>query len=382
MRTKILFLITKSTWGGAQRYVFDLATNLDKERFEPVVALGGEGPLAFELEKQGVRVIRIQNLVRDISLLQEVRAAIELWRIIRAERPDILHINSSKAGGLGAMIGRLARVPSIIFTAHGWAFNEMRPPLSRLLIKILHACTIVLAHRTITVSKTLKAQLDIPFIQRKMIVIRNGRTIASFMERDKARVFLMERIPALRAYPDDFWAVTIAELHPVKQHDVMIRAIAQCVNEHPTLRHVIIGEGEERKKLAALIQELHLEAHVFLAGGIHEASRMLPAFDLFVLPSRSEALAYVIIEACIAGLPIIASEVGGIPEIITNDRSGVLFPQGDVRALVRAIDHVMNDDSYRTTLAQEAKKRSKDLTFEKMFGETVALYDSMNSRAT
>ena len=189
-RKKILFLITKSNWGGAQRYVFDIASNLDKERFEAVVALGGDGMLAQELKKHHVRVIHIENLVRDISLFRELRAITELWRIIRAERPDVLHINSSKAGGLGALIGRIAQVPSIIFTAHGWAFNEDRSPLSRCLIKILHACTVLLSHITVAVSETLKAQLNIPFLQKKMIVIHNGRTITSLLGRNEARTIL------------------------------------------------------------------------------------------------------------------------------------------------------------------------------------------------
>jgi glycosyltransferase involved in cell wall biosynthesis len=241
---------------------------------------------------------------------------------------------------------------------------------------------VFLTHRTIAVSETVKAQLNIQFIQHKMMVIPNGRTIASFMERSEARAFLMQQVPALLPYADDLWSVTVAELHPIKQHDVMVRAVARLVGEHPDLRHIIIGAGQEREKLAALIQTLHLEQHVFLAGEIHEAARILTAFDLCVLPSRSEALAYVIIEACIAGLPIVASNVGGIPEIITHEQSGILCPQGDVAAFAHAIEGLLKDETYRRALARAAQIRSAEFTFEQMLQKTVALYDSMNSRAT
>jgi len=151
-RKKVLFLITKSNWGGAQRYVYDLATHLDQTKFEPVVALGGDGELVTLLDHAGVRVIRINSLTRDISLKKEKEFASELYKIIRIEKPDILHVNSSKAGGVGTALGRILRVPRIIFTAHGWAFNEERPWWQRMVIKFLHWVTVLLSHRTIAVS--------------------------------------------------------------------------------------------------------------------------------------------------------------------------------------------------------------------------------------
>ena len=155
-KKKILYLITKSNWGGAQRYVFDLATSLNKEEYDVVVALGGTGRLVDELKNKKVRVIQLKSLERDISIFKEIKSAIELFKIIKSEKPNILHINSSKAGGLGALIGRILGVPKIIFTAHGWAFNEDRPWRQKISIKTLHWLTILLSHTTITVSETTK----------------------------------------------------------------------------------------------------------------------------------------------------------------------------------------------------------------------------------
>lgn len=373
-KKKILFLITKSNFGGAQHYVFDLATNLDTKTFEVVVALGGTGRLYDELIKKGVRVIALNALERDFSLTKEMEATRELWHIIKSERPDILHINSSKAGGLGAFIGRLLFVPKIIFTAHGWAFNEKRPWWQKVIIKILHALTIFLAHTTIAVSKMTKQQMNFPGTQGKMSVVHNGKTVQKLYSRAFARSFFAEYVPILRDHTDDFWSVTIGELHPIKQHEVTIRALAEVTNQNQNICHIIIGDGERRAYLESLVRKLGLEHVVFFTGNILDASLYLKAFDLFILASRSEAMPYVITEACIAGLPIIASKVGGIPEVVRHEKEGLLFPQGDVGALTKCYTQLLSDPELRNTLAQNALLRSQDFTLEKMVRDTVKLY--------
>ena len=373
-KKKILFLITKSNWGGAQRYVHDLATHLDTSIFDVVVALGGNGRLVEELSKKNIRIVKLGALERDISITKDMKTAHELFTLIRSEKPDTLHINSSKAGGLGAFIGRLCRVPNIIFTAHGWAFNEERPLWQRVIIKLLHAVTIFLSHTTIAVSNMTKQQMDVPFTHRKMSIVHNGRTIDDSYSRQFSRSFFCEYIPSLRDHTDDFWSVTIAELHPIKQHEVTIRALKSLTKDGVTVRHIIIGDGEMRASLESLVRELELEHVVFFTGNILEASRYLKAFDLFILSSRSEAMAYVIIEACALGLPIIASNVGGIPEVIRHEKEGLLFPQGDVNTLTKYYLQLLNNPDLRNTLAQNALLRAQDFTLEKMVEETISLY--------
>ncbi len=373
-KKKILYLITKSNYGGAQRYVFDLATNLNPEEFEVVVALGGTGRLVDELKNKKIRTITPKNLERDISIFKEFKLVVELWKIIKSEKPDILHINSSKAGGLGAFIGRILGVPKIIFTAHGWAFNEDRPWWQRIIIKKLHWITVVLSHTTIAVSEMTKRQMNWPFVQNKMVVIHNGRTTQNLYSRDFARSFFTQYMPDLEEYKDDFWSVSVGELHPVKQHDVTIRALKNVVEKNPNIRHIIIGDGDEQKKLERLVLDLDLEDNVFFAGHILEVSQYLKAFDLFILSSRSEALAYVIIEACIAGLPIIASNVGGIPEILTHEKDGLLVNQGDASTLTKYYNELLENPDQRKTLAENAHLRAQDFTFEKMFEKTLVQY--------
>src|ERR1700734_3367295 len=125
-RTKVLFLITKGTWGGAQRYVFDLATNIPRGRFEAVVAYGQKGKLAEDLTNAGVRTLQLPSLGRDVAVVSDIKSFFEILKLLRKERPDVLHLNSSKAAALGAPAARIAGVKKIIFTVHGWPFRENR----------------------------------------------------------------------------------------------------------------------------------------------------------------------------------------------------------------------------------------------------------------
>lgn len=374
MATKILYLITKSNWGGAQRYVFDLATNLPKDESEVVVALGGSGVLVDKLNEAGIRVISIPSLERDLSLSKEWRSTRELWHIIQEEKPNVLHLNSSKAGVLGALIGRLAGIPKIIFTAHGWAFNENRPYWQRLFAKAVHWITVLLSHQTIAVSNEVKRQMDWPFVQEKIVVVHNGRTISNFLERESARAFLSNIEPRLKNYIKDFWSITIAELHPIKRHDAVIDSLKDLVAIEPNTRHIIIGTGEEEEYLQNKIKELDLTEHVFLLGAITEAAQYLKAADIFILASRSEAMAYVIIEAAAASLPIVATRVGGIPEIIDHGKNGLLVPPLDNIALFKAILLLNQNSELRNQLGNEAFARSSQFTLERMLEKTIGVY--------
>jgi glycosyltransferase involved in cell wall biosynthesis len=307
---KILFVITKSNWGGAQRYVYDLATHLPKDQFTVAVTLGGTGRvdatvglLAERLKKAGVRTIFLSAFIRDISLLREYRAFFELLKVIKEERPDVLHLNSSKAGGLGALAGRIARVPRIIFTAHGWAHQESRPLYERTLIWIASWFTIFFAHQIIVLSNYELACAPVLFYRRKMIVIHNG--IDLHMQFDSGKKIRDAFPPGVRI------TGTLGELTKNKNQI----ALVEQAKADPEMFVAIVGEGEERPRLEARIKEYGLEERVKLFGFL-TAPESLKGFDVFALPSLKEGLPYVLLEAKVAGLPIVASRIGGVGEIL------------------------------------------------------------------
>ena len=371
---KVLYLITKSNWGGAQRYVYDLATALDTSRFEPVVAMGGDGILGEMLRNAGVRTIILEEMQNRLSFTQARKAAAELRTVLKAEQPEVLHVNSSTAGLIGALVGHSTRVPNIIFTAHGWAFNEDRPLWQRLVLKKLHYITVLLSDRTIAVSRAIVTQMNWPFAQRKMKVINPGRTIGATYEKTEAREKLTGFCPELTPYQNDTWLVTIAELHPIKRHLVLLDAFRQLPESDRPLRLILIGEGSERVRIETYIATHHLEHRVILTGNITEAARFLKAFDLFVLASKSESYGYVLHEAGLAGVPVITTNVGGIPDIITNHKTGLLVPPDNAPALTTAIHSLLSNPTQKAAYATALQTELSIRTVAKMTRQTESLY--------
>ncbi|MGI0016022.1 MAG: glycosyltransferase, partial [Nitrososphaera sp.] len=210
-KKKLLYCITKSNWGGAQRYVYELATHFakaEKEKYDVAVALGlpaeasakagGEGVLKEKLEEAGVRVIAIPGLKRDVGA-DEARVFSRLYKIFKTERPDIVHLNSSKIGGLGALAARFAKVPRIIYTVHGWTFREeWRSRFQIFLIKFFSWLTILFSYKVIAVSDydALQAR-ELPFVREKIVTIKNSIDAPKFLSRVEARKTLSEILSSL-----------------------------------------------------------------------------------------------------------------------------------------------------------------------------------------
>jgi glycosyltransferase involved in cell wall biosynthesis len=367
-RKKIFLCITKSNWGGAQKYVYDLATNLPKDQFDVSVLLGGDGELKKRLDAAGIRTILLEKSQRDVDARKEFGLFFDLLALFRKERPDIVHLNSSKLGGVGALAARCSGVKKIIFTAHGWAFNEERPAWQQLIIKCLHIVTILLCHTTIAVSEMTKDQIPKLF-RKKIIVIRNGLAPIAFLEKDIARKMIAAKIG--NPPSDAVWIGTVSELHTNKGLSYAIEAVSHIKQAI----FVIIGDGEEKQNLEQLIEKKGLKQKVFLAGRIESAQTYLKAFDIFMLTSITEALPYAVIEAGSAGLPIVASRVGGIPEIIDDGKSGILVESRNSKQIQASLEKIIADGNLGTRLGVALKEKVlKTFSVQTMVAETRKLY--------
>ncbi|MFC1733416.1 glycosyltransferase family 4 protein [candidate division KSB1 bacterium] len=377
-KKKILFVITKSNFGGAQRYVYDIARSLSPSKFDVVVAFGGEGLLKDKLTQANVRTIPIKGLERDINLFNEFGVFFQLLKLYRKERPDVVHLNSSKIGGIGTLAGRIVKIPHIVFTAHGWAFNEERMWIVRKIIACLYWFTLMLAHTTIAVSKEIKNQVRFfPFTKDKITVIYNGVDQAGVFSKQEAREILLKHNKKMAsAIADDaLWIGTVSELHTVKGLRYAIEAVEKLVQEGKDVVFVIIGEGEERHNLRALIEKKGLEDKVFLFGYVDTASQYLRAFDIFTLTSISEALSYTILEAGLSESAVVASYVGGIPEIIKSGESGLLVPTRNSNAIATALSSLAEDEGRRNQLGTQLKQKvESEFSLQKMLDKTVEVY--------
>ena len=302
---KILFVITKANWGGAQRYVFDLATALPQNEFEVSVAFGHKGRLADELIRAGITVHEIKSLQRDVSFGADIASFFELRKLFKKLEPDTVHLNSSKAGGVGALAARAAGIPNILFTAHGWPFWEPRNTVARACIWFFSWLTALLSHHVVVISDyDLRVARAMPFVGKKTLRIYNGIKPMTFGPGADIRA----------AFPPGAKVTgTVGELNKNKNQ----QALVEQARANPEMHVAIVGEGTERGALEAKIKECGLGKRVKLFGFM-PASEVLRGFDVFVLPSLKEGLPYVLLEARQAGLPIVANRVGGVGEILDS----------------------------------------------------------------
>jgi len=378
MKKKILFAITKGNFGGAQHYVYDLARYLDAE-YDIAVASGQLGPLGHALTERGIRTHSLSYMQRDASLSRDIHAVFEFLQLLKKESPDIVHLNSSKAGFVGGLAIFLYNITHrksparCVFTSHGWSFNEDRSALSKLFFYCLHTLTVLLSDITISVSERGKKQISLlPTVASKIVVIHNGIEKPAYHTKSSSRKALSPNSP------HSIWIGSIAELHSNKGLDIALDALTPILQNNTHIGLYIIGEGEQRKKLEDYIAEHGLEQSVTLLGFIPKAGLYLKAFDIYLQPSRTENFPYALLEAGLASLPTIATDVGDISALIHNKENGIRIRPYSVDDIRHSVQYLLDNPK----LAEEYKKKLKTDT-EHMFGiqqmlqKTKAIYQNL-----
>lgn len=372
---KLLIIITKTDFGGAQRYVYEIASQMKGHGYQVAVAGGGKGNLIDKLHKSNIETFTITGAQRDINLLAEIKSLISLWQIIRRFRPDIVHLNSSKVGVLGAIVSRLLRVPKIIFTAHGWPFLERRPLWWRVLAWLGSYLTALLVHKVILVSHHDLESTHMPGTKKKLVVIPTSVPNFTPLPREEARLALFGE-DLVTAHSHNIWLGTIGELNHNKNHRAVIDAVAEYnFNNQAKILFTIISDGELRQELEEQIDLKGLKDYVYLVGHKEDARQYLSAFDIFILPSKKEGLPYALLEAGQCGLPCIASFVGGIPEVITNLESGLLIDPNNYMTIVKSFEYYLSHPNERVGFGENLKDHiATKYNQEKMIVATEALY--------
>ena len=359
---KVLHLITELDIGGAQRALARLLAHLDRERFDPAVVClyNGDKAVAREIRALGIPVT-------DLGMTAKWRldAFWRLYRLLHRERPIILHTWMFHANIPGRVLGRLAGVPIIISSERTMGQE------SRWRYWLSHI-TDPLTDRVVCVSQQVAdfvvARVGIP--RRKTVVIPNGID---------AHIF--EHLPAKRqaramlGLPlDSTLAGTVARLNPVKRLDVLLRAAASLDDVHI----VIVGDGPERARLASLAQDLNVADRATFAGRQDNVPEWLAALDIFVLTSDWEGMPNAVLEAMAAGLPVVATAVGGTPEVVVDGVTGLLVPPRDPDALARAIVRLLRDPQLRQDMGRAGRERvERHFSVYKMVRATEALYDEL-----
>lgn len=383
--------------GGAQRYIYETSKALT-ERYDILVAAGsGDGELFHKLGNTGVQPLYLSQMRRTPWPWQIILTVKEIFDLLKKEKPDVLFLCSTTAGLTGSIAGFFYRnlVPDlgtkfpsklrIIYRIGGWAFRDPRPSWKNWLIFWAEKLTsgfkdLIIVNSEYDWRIAVEKRIVSP---EKIIKIYNGLDINSlnFLSKEEARTGLLapsQKLSRLRLHSSSLnspWIGCVANFYKTKGLEYLIGAFARPgLLERPGLKLLVIGDGHLRPQLEAQIKKLGLENKVILAGRIPDAYKYLKAFDVFVLPSLKEGFPWIILEAIAAELPIIATNVGALPEIIENGKEGFLIEPKNSQILAEKIKWLLENPQKAKIIGIEAKlKLAKEFSLQKMVEATEKL---------
>src|SRR3989344_893292 len=355
LQKRVLFVITQSEMGGAQRFILNLLPHLDKDKYEAMVAIGniGNGELFRVLHAEGIPTHRLVHLVRDAKLTDDLKAVSELRNLIKEYRPEIVFLNSSKAGFIGSLASRWPtklKNTKIVYRIGGWTFNDPWTHLQKGLWMALEWLSarwkdVIIVNNQHDLDQAIRLKIK---PRKKLALVHNG------IETYKLDLLSKEESRTKLGLPGDKYIVgTIANFYPAKGLEYLIRT-AYYFQDNDDIVFVIIGDGREREYLESIIHELGLEKKFLLPGQVPDAYKYLPAFDTFVLSSVKEGFPWTLIEAMAAKLPIVATRVGAVPEIIEDHKNGILVDPRDPEAIADKIKEVINTARLQKELGIQA----------------------------
>lgn len=371
---KILLYTDTPQTGGAELQIFLLAKFLDKKTFTPILVCSNYSQLdkwCENFEKEGIRVIRLQ-----VKHKHNPQHLIQLRKIIKAENPDILHIHIWNPASCRYAL-TIKKIPIIVTEHDPFKLNIFKTLIKKHLLKKVHKIIAISRH-----NKKILAQLY-PQQKAKIAVIHNGidtvwwqSQLLRFTDEERKKI----KEEAFQAKENTLIVITVAELHERKGQKYLLQAIPEIVKKFPNVKFIFIGGGPNRENLENLAKKLHIENHVEFLGKQKEIPKFLKSSDIFCLPSCREAFGLVNLEAMITGLPVIATRTGGIPEVIIDNKTGLLVESENSRELSRTLEKLIADPQLRNRLADAGQKRLlKNFTAIKMAQEYEKIYASIQS---
>ena len=343
-RPRLLLVVTLAERGGAQSYVASLLPAV-AERFETTLAAHGYGPLSEAARAIGVEFVPLRHVRRALNPWQDLLGLVELVRLIRRKRPEILHASSSKAGILGRLAGWLAGVPIRIFTVHGWAFaaySGVPGRLYRLAERSMRPITSAII--CVAEYERLAGVVAGVCLPEQTVVIPNAVDVSAS--------------PRAVPHGDVVELISVGRLRAPKDFSTLARALARL--ERGSFRASLVGDGPDRSTIEAELNHLGLTESVRLLGDRSDVAELLAGADVFVCSSHSEGMPVSILEAMAAGLPVVASSVGGVPEVIDDGHTGVLVSPGAVPAFADALARLIGDRALRERMGRAGREAALD----------------------
>ncbi len=365
-RRRIFYILNRLRIGGLENVALELANALNPDRFEcTIVSFARPDPLQEKRLRPHVRLVALDKKQgNDLSVFYR------LYRLFRDARPHIIQTHNWGTLLEGVSSGKVAGVPIIIHAEHGTVEERKRNiVIQRWVWKhIDQVLGVSEAHR-------MKLAQVIGFPLNKIKIIGNGIDLNRFsVQGDKARIRGQLGLPLEGCYIG-----AVGGLRPVKDHALLLRAMAKLMGRSEALRLVVSGGGPLADTLQSQALSLGIQGRTHFLGARDDIHNILNTLDIFVLPSKSEAMPLSLLEAMACGLPVVASAVGGIPEMVENGQTGMLVPPKDETALVAALERLIANEKERTAMGIAARQAvEKRYGLEAMVKEYEALYDLLS----
>jgi glycosyltransferase involved in cell wall biosynthesis len=388
-KVKIIHIITRLDKGGSAENTLLTTIGLDKNKYDIVLIKGIslESEMSAEertsldeglrqAELNGVKLIIVPSLIRRINPILDLQTLFRLYRIFLQEKPAIVHTHTSKAGILGRWASFLAGVPIIVHTPHGHIFYGYHGIIKTGLFVLMERLTALITDRIIALTKREKGE-HIQFNiskPHKFVVIHSGVPLENFSKiftnNDKLKKKL--GIPVA-----DSIVGTVGRLVEIKGHRYLLDAARSVLNKIANVTFLLIGDGHLMTELISHASALGIKNKVIFAGWRSDIPQLINTFDIFVLPSLNEGMGRVLVEAMAIGKPIVASDIGGIPDLVKNGANGILFPPGNVDAMAEAIIKLLLDRELARKMGKEGEKGSLNYDTGAMVKKIEGLYEDL-----
>ncbi|WP_072968971.1 glycosyltransferase family 4 protein [Thermoanaerobacter uzonensis] len=371
MKMKVLQIVRKSE-GGMKRHLLSLARLLDKDKYEIAILCSFDEKTQEYLKKLGIKVYNI-DIGDGISLKKDYSAIRYIQKLVNEFKPDIVHMHGAKASLVGR-IACFAKPVKTVVTIHNFAnYNNMSFYKKKLLLsftKVLDEKT----HQFIAVSQALKDDLVLnQKVKENKIKVVYNCIDTSFYE--ETTLNLKEEF---NLSEDSFIVGSVARLIPAKGVQDLIKAASILKNVNAYF--FVAGDGPFREELQKMIDSLNLKGRFFLLGYRNDIPSFLRNLDVFVLPSHEEGFGISVIEALSEGVPVIATKVGGIPEILKDGIEGILVEKESPEGLAKAIEKLLKDEKLRKNISLKGKENAKKYSCNKMIEEIQQIYDTLKGR--
>ncbi len=362
-RIKIFRIIARLNVGGPAIHTILLSHELDKHGYKTILLKGSEdkteGDMMGLANSKGVKPIVIPELGREISLKNDLIAFFKLHRLIRREKPDIVHTHTAKAGTLGRLAAWLTGVPVIVHTFHGHVLEGYFGRLRSFIFIQIERIMAFLSTKIITLSNSLKYELLKNGIgsNAKIEVIPLGLELEKFTCITDSKGDFKRSIGVVK---DCLLVGMVGRLVPIKGHRYFLDAVKKVIEREPAIskgvKFVIVGDGELRKELEAYSNSVGIEDSVIFTGFRFDLAQVYSDLDIVVLTSLNEGTPVSLIEAMASGKPVIATEVGGVKDLVKNKKTGFLVPPRDVEQLADRTIQLLKDERLRKVMGEEGRK--------------------------